>query len=390
MVSEPKSKSRIGAVILAAGTSSRMGEAKQLLRLGQDTLLGRVLEIVRGSRVQDIVLVLGHAAEAIKERIPTQNLKVVLNESYQQGMGTSLRTGLAALPPDIDAALIVLADQPFVRSETLDLLIDQYQQSGAQIVIPIYKGFRGNPVLLDRSVFPEVMALTGDVGCRAIFGNHLEGIVKAPVDDIGILLDLDDKDDLERLHDFRRGTADEQPLLALADLKGREVSSPADPARGQELIIVGREPVAIALAKIAKILRFTVTVVDPLLKTPGLADADRILNSLDFSLLPAASSRYVVVASRGRFDEEAVEQALQANCDYITVVANKKRAEEIRRSLELRGQPPEKLANVRAPAGINIGAETPEEIALSIMAEIVADSRSRGKSKTASRSAAGS
>ena len=173
-----RNNSRIGAVILAAGTSSRMGEAKQLLRLGGNTLLGQVLENVRGSRVNDIVLVLGHEAEKIKGMVSTVNLSVVINESYQQGMGTSLRTGLAALSPGVDAALIVLADQPFIHPETLDLLMDQYMQSNAQIVVPTYKGFRGNPVLLDRSVFSEVMALTGDIGCRSIFGNHLEGIVK--------------------------------------------------------------------------------------------------------------------------------------------------------------------------------------------------------------------
>src|ERR1700756_3190437 len=134
---------QIGAVVLAAGMSSRMGEAKQLLRLGAHTLLDQVVEIVRGSKVDEIVLVLGHQAETIKETIKKQprikNLKVVINESYQQGMGTSLRMGLAALSSETDAALIVLADQPFVRAKTLDRLIDRYEQSGPQIAIPTYK-----------------------------------------------------------------------------------------------------------------------------------------------------------------------------------------------------------------------------------------------------------
>jgi molybdenum cofactor cytidylyltransferase len=199
---------RIGAVILAAGVSSRMGEAKQLLRLGQNTLLEQVVDIVRGSRVHEIVLVLGHQAGTIQKHLAIKDLKIVINESYQHGMGTSLRTGLAALSSETNAALIVLADQPFIRAETLDQLMDHYEQSGAQIAIPVYKGFRGNPVLLDRSVFPEVMALRGDIGCRAIFGNHVEGIVKVPVDDIGILLDLDTKGDVERLRDFRQAAAD--------------------------------------------------------------------------------------------------------------------------------------------------------------------------------------
>ena len=370
-----KGNSRIGAVILAAGTSSRMGEAKQLLRFGENTLLERAIENVRASRVDEIVLVLGHEARTIQERVSVRNLKVALNEAYQQGMGTSLRTGLAKLDSEIDAALIVLADQPFVRPATVDLLIDEYERSKAQILIPVYKGFRGNPVLLDRSVFPEVMALSGDIGCRAIFGDHLDGILKVPVEDIGILLDLDSKADFERLLTFKPGAGDEKALIESADVRGREISGGAQIAQRRELIIVGTEPVAIALLRLGKLLHFTVTVVDPLLKLSDLPDADRLLNSLDFSNLPPASARYVVIASRGRFDEEAVEQALHADIAYVALVGNKKRASEIKRSLELKGQPLEKLAKVRAPAGLDIGAESPEEIALSIMAEIISRRR---------------
>lgn len=383
---EARNNSRFGAVILAAGMSSRMGEAKQLLRLGENTVLGQVLENVRSSRAQDIVLVLGHEAEKIRERISTENLSLVINESYQQGMGTSLQAGLAALPPGVDAALIVLADQPFIRPKTLDILMDWYMRSSAQIVIPTYKGFRGNPVLLDRSVFAEVMALTGDIGCRAIFGNHLEGIIKQPVEDIGILLDLDTKGDFELMRDFRAGSVREKALMEAANRGGREIPDTVDSAPGRELVIVGREPVALALVKLGKLLHFTVTVVDPLVKSSDLPEADRLLNSLDLSHLPPTSARYVVVASRGKFDEEAVEQALQINSTYVALVANKKRAQEIRHSLELRGESPERLAKVRAPAGLNIGAEGPEEIALSILAEIVAESRSKGEGKSAAGS----
>ena len=202
-----------------------MGEAKQLLALGENTLLGQVLENVRTSQVREIVLVLGHEAEKIKERIATENLIVVINGCYQQGMGTSLRAGLAALSPSVDAALIVLADQPFIRPKTFDLLIAQYMRSSGQILIPTYRGFRGNPVLLDRSVFSEFMALTGDIGCRAIFGNHLEGIVKEPVQDIGILLDLDCKDDFALMRDFCTGSVSEEAMIEAANSGGAPVVS---------------------------------------------------------------------------------------------------------------------------------------------------------------------
>lgn len=382
-----RNNSRFGAVILAAGMSSRMGQAKQLVRLGDNTVLGQVLENVRGSRVQDMVLVLGHEAEKIREQISTGNLTVAINDSYRLGMGTSLRAGLGALPPEVNAALIVLADQPFVGPATLNLLMDRYMQSGAQIVIPTFNGFRGNPVLLDRSVFPEVMALTGDIGCRAIFGNHLEGIVKLPVEDIGILLDLDSKDDLQLVNDFRAGSVSENVLIETANRGGREIPASAESRPARELVIVGREPVALALAKLAKMLRFSVTFVDPLAKASDFPDADRLLHSLDFSQLAPAVARYVVVASRGKFDEEAIEQALQIDSNYVALVANKKRAQEIRRSLELQGESAEKFAKVRAPAGLSIGAEGAEEIALSILAEIVAESHRARESKSSAGSA---
>src|SRR5258708_1702757 len=276
----------------------------------------------------------------------------------------------------IDAALIVLADEPFIPPGPLVKIVDGYRRSDAQIVIPTYKGFRGNPVLLDRSVFPEIMALSGDIGCRAIFGSHLEGIVRVEVEDVGILLDIDNKADYERLQRFGQTRQEESALIEAATRETRLIpalqeSGIGDPPRSDELIIVGWEPVAISLVKLAKLLNFTVTVVDPLLELSDLPPGVRLLNTLDFSLLPGTSERYMVVASRGKFDEEAVEQALHTRSAYVGLVANKKRGQEILGSLERRGEPADKLATVRVPAGIDIGAETPEEIALSILAEIV-------------------
>jgi len=111
------------AVIWAAGTSTRMGTVKQLLRLDDRPLLQHVLDSVRASGVKEIVLVLGYAAEAIQREIDAQNARVVINQSFHQGMGTSLKAGLSGVDPQAQAAIIVLADQPFVRPATLDQLI---------------------------------------------------------------------------------------------------------------------------------------------------------------------------------------------------------------------------------------------------------------------------
>jgi molybdenum cofactor cytidylyltransferase len=196
------SQKEVSAILLAAGSSSRMGQAKQLLPLGSSTVLAQTLEHARAAAVDEVVLVLGSSAEPIRHQLPQTLLagvKVVVNRSYEQGMASSLRSGLSALDPQSAAALIILGDQPFTLPETLDRIIQAYRDSGAQIVIPTHQGTRGNPVLLDRSVFSEAMALEGDVGCRAIFRNYLEGIVNVEVEDVGVLLDIDDREDYERL-----------------------------------------------------------------------------------------------------------------------------------------------------------------------------------------------
>jgi molybdenum cofactor cytidylyltransferase len=190
----------VTAVILAAGTSSRMGQAKQLLALGDSTVLAQTLAHVQAAAFHEIIVVLGASAEAIRRRLPSPHeFKIVVNQAYQQGIASSLRAGLSAVDPNSNAALIVLGDQPFIRPQTLDRILEEYRRSQAQIVIPVHQGQRGNPVLLDRSVFAEVMALEGDVGSRVIFAKHLDRIVNLEVEDRGILLDLDELADYQRL-----------------------------------------------------------------------------------------------------------------------------------------------------------------------------------------------
>jgi molybdenum cofactor cytidylyltransferase len=199
---KPGSLARVSAIILAAGSSTRMGETKQLLPLGDSTVLAQTIANARDAEVHEIVLVLGSSAETIRRELPAsllEGLKVVINQEFAKGMASSLRAALSGLHPRSDGALIILGDQPFIRCQTLNQIIKAYRQSGARIVIPSYQGNRGNPVLLHRSVFSEVMALEGDIGCRAIFNNHLDGIVKVEVEDPGILVDIDDQEDYERL-----------------------------------------------------------------------------------------------------------------------------------------------------------------------------------------------
>jgi molybdenum cofactor cytidylyltransferase len=185
----------ISAIVLAAGQATRFGECKQLMPLGGKTLLAHVLDNLRRSKVDEIVVVLGARAEEIRSRVAFARERVVLNPSYAEGMSTSIQAGLRAVSEEAEAAMIVLADQPFVTTATFDALIDAYRTANVRIVLPTYDRFRGNPVIVSRALFAEMMTLRGDVGCRSIFGQH--SLVKVPVNDKGVVTDIDTPADLD-------------------------------------------------------------------------------------------------------------------------------------------------------------------------------------------------
>jgi molybdenum cofactor cytidylyltransferase len=357
----------VAAIVLAAGSASRMGTQKQLLRLGEKTLLEHTLANLRTAKhIAEIVVVLGAAADEIRPLVGVSDrrTKVVVNEAFADGMGRSLQCGLQALDSRTAAVLVVLADMPLVKAETLDRMAEEYREHRPQILIPLFRGFRGNPVLLDKSVFPEIQGLKGDTGCRAIFGDHLENIRKLDVDDAGVLLDADRPRDLDLLTNvFANGT------FAFA------VNERVAPVADVEIVVVGRESVATAVVKFSRLLDYGVTVVDPLLAFEEMPEATGFLRVMDFKQLPAGARRFCVVASMGRFDEEAIEQAVNAGIPYVALVANQKRSEEVLASLGLRGMAKERLAGVRTKPGLAIRAQTPPEIGLSIVAEIVKELR---------------
>jgi xanthine dehydrogenase accessory factor len=136
-------------------------------------------------------------------------------------------------------------------------------------------------------------------------------------------------------------------------------------------VIVGYEAVAGALTRISKTLRFRVTVVDPLATAESAPEADEIVNELNLSTLPLRGEAFIVVATHGRFDEEALRQAVETSASYIALVASPKRGAVILEQLRDLGMTDEASARIKVPAGLDIGAEGAEEIALSILAEIV-------------------
>jgi molybdenum cofactor cytidylyltransferase len=188
-------QNRVAAVLLAAGASSRFGRLKQIEPWGDSTLLGRAADTGLASLAHPLVAVLGNQAGACRRALADRPVTITINPEWQSGQSSSIRAGLAALPSNISAALFLLADQPELKPETINSLIERYQRSLAPVVWPEYLGQRGNPVLFDRELFPRLMELSADVGGRALLHHHTEAAERVDVPDPGILFDIDRPED---------------------------------------------------------------------------------------------------------------------------------------------------------------------------------------------------
>jgi molybdenum cofactor cytidylyltransferase len=175
-----------------------MGKPKQFMLLQGMPMLERVLGTLRRTKVDLTVVVLGANAEEILRKVKMDREKVVVNSDYGKGMSESLKKGLASLQQEVDAALVVLGDQPFVSSATIDKIIEAYLKSRALVVLPVYHGRRGNPVLFDRRLFSRIMRINGDVGAKAVVEENEHELMIVEVEDEGVLLDLDTPQEFTR------------------------------------------------------------------------------------------------------------------------------------------------------------------------------------------------
>jgi len=466
-----------------------MGHPKPLVRLQGRPLIDRVLSTVRRSHAKDVIVVLGLEADRIRREIDFHDVKVVVNEGYAGGMSSSLAAGVRGAGHHGGAYLVVLADQPLVSPHTLDALIERWSATGAKICIPTYHRARGNPVLVDASLSEEMLGITGDRGCRAIFPHHADETEEVPVNDPGILVDLDTEDQVARaeaalergeslealaaelgptrgdlhgravprtaLHSLRAtvdvlamaqdlrarnesfalatvvrvvrptsgkpgnkaivtpskellgwvgGSCAEsvviaESLAAMRDGRPRLLRLSRDPGNAAptegvveyamechsggamdiyiephvpkpQLLIVGDSPVAAALASLGRLMDYRVVVVAPGADRDAFPDADEIVVDLEKVGPHALPGCYAVVATMGKYDEAALRTLATSAAAYLGLVASKRRAVVVLEELREAGVPEENLKHIRSPAGLDLSAETPEEIGLSIMAEI--------------------
>ncbi len=206
---------KIGAVILAAGESKRMGFPKQLIEICGEKLIRIVVKKVLNVGFGDIVVVLGHMAGDIARYMDDMTgIKIIVNPRYREGMSTSLIEGIKNLRRDIEAFMVILGDQPFVSKETMEKIIEAYYRMERKplMVVPTYRGLRGNPVLISSRITEDIMSLRGDIGARALMEKYKAYISYIETQDPGVVLDIDTREDLEKaLKTFKERCIDLRP-----------------------------------------------------------------------------------------------------------------------------------------------------------------------------------
>jgi molybdenum cofactor cytidylyltransferase len=187
--SGPASRAGVAAIVLAAGSSSRLGRPKQLLDLGGRPVLVHVVQAVQAAPLDEVVVVLGHRAEEVRAalqlglQLPPEGpgLRIVLNPEHADGQSTSLKAGLQALDGRMEAAVILLGDQPGVRPDAIRSVVEAWRADGGTVVQASYGQKPGHPTLLSRRVWSEMSSVEGDEGARSVLSRHPEWITAVEV-----------------------------------------------------------------------------------------------------------------------------------------------------------------------------------------------------------------
>ena len=192
----------ISAVILAAGESRRMGKQnKLLLPVGGESLLFKLIKSVCASDVGQVLVVIGYEADKIRLELKDLPLSFVYNPNFSEGMTTSIKSGVKEVSPDCDGLLICLADMPFIKTSDINKLIRAYVLNRIKekrlIVVPVFKGQRGNPVLFSSEFRNDILQHKKESGCRGIIMNYPESVKEIEMDNDNMLLDVDTLEDYQ-------------------------------------------------------------------------------------------------------------------------------------------------------------------------------------------------
>ena len=190
----------VAAILLAAGQSKRMGAFKPLLPFGEKTVIESCIDYLQLAGIETIVVVLGHRAEAIKERLAKLPICFALNPDPESEMSESIACGVRELPPGCQATLIAPTDYPAIPASVVVALIDSWKTRGAKLLAPKFEGSGGHPVLVDLSFREQLLHLNPQRGLRGLFDEHRDQILRVPVDSPFIAHDIDTWEDYRTLH----------------------------------------------------------------------------------------------------------------------------------------------------------------------------------------------
>jgi molybdenum cofactor cytidylyltransferase len=205
--------SKIGAIVLAAGQSSRFRAAagtdltKLVAKLDGKPIVRQVVEAALAAKARPVVVVTGYARDSVESALADLDIGVAFNPKFASGLASSLSVGLSAMPGDVAGALVLLGDMPWIEARLADALIDAFlARQGALAAVPLREGRRGNPVLLSQKLFERAMRLTGDEGARRLISALSSGeLVEVEAPDMGVTFDVDTLDDLAAAQRFRSG-----------------------------------------------------------------------------------------------------------------------------------------------------------------------------------------
>jgi len=192
---------RVAALVLAGGRSRRMRGANKLLsKFDRRPIITRVVEAALAARCAPVLVVTGHQRARVEGALAGYPVSWVHNPCFAAGLGASLAAGARALPEDVDALLVCLADMPLIRAAHIEGLIDAFDPAAERaICVPVHGGRRGHPVLFSRRFLAELGALDGDRGARSLLTRHAHLVREVEADDDGVLIDIDSPEALDRL-----------------------------------------------------------------------------------------------------------------------------------------------------------------------------------------------
>jgi len=188
----------ICAVVLAAGLSSRMGVQKLLLPFGGKTVIAHIVDQLLASSLGEVHVVVGHQAERISAELSGRPVLIVNNPGYKSGMLSSIRCGLQNLPEKCRAVLVVLGDQPSITSELVDLMLKSFAATEKNLLVPLYNGKRGHPILFSPLYRDEILTQYDDVGLRGLLHAHPDDVSELKVSTSAVLCDMDCPEDYRK------------------------------------------------------------------------------------------------------------------------------------------------------------------------------------------------